>query len=80
MRLTKSVTVSTGVGVSVGVGVGAVIGVGVGVGFNPGSNKAVLLRMATTTTAIKLMSVTATNIILTAYLRCPVMVRILPES
>lgn len=71
-----------GVGVSVGVGVGAIVGVGVGVGvgFIPGSNKAALLRMETTTTAIKLMSVTTTNIIFTAYLGCLVMMRILLES
>ena len=53
-------------GVSVGVSAGAVAGIGVGVGFSPGSNKAVLLTMDTTTTATKAMSVTATNRIFTA--------------
>jgi len=46
------------------VGVSATVGVGVGVGFIPVSNKPVTLRMATTTTAIKVMSVIATSAIL----------------
>jgi len=63
------VDVVVGVGVDVGASVGVIVGVGVGVGvdFAPVSNKPVTFTVATTTTAIKVMTITAISAIFIAH-------------